>query len=258
MFRKNYSPLRSAADLLNVALDAFSPTGQSGSLLQFVSPTIVDPFVQWAENKAFHGGPLRREQLPFGPAKPEYLMGFKSTSASAKWLSEVLNDMSGGNVVRPGFVNINPAAFDFAVTSVLGGAGRTYLQAFNLPIKAIAGDEIQAREVPFANIFVGAKPEFQTERKFYENIRSVEQTKLEIKQYRGDPEMMKTIMERSRADVRLAGRARFTMAQIEAIRKQERLIEKNNPQDAKERLKILAERRRSLQARFNKAYIEAH
>lgn len=256
-FRKNYSPLRSATDLVNIAFDAFSPTGQSGSMLQFVAPTIADPFVQWAENKAFHGGPLRREQLPFGPPKPEYQMGFKSTSAPAKWLAETLNDLTGGNEVRPGFINMNPAMFDFAVTSLAGGAGRTYLQAFNLPIKTIAGDEIQPREVPFVNIFSGAKPEYQTERKFYENIREVERARDELKHYRSDSAMTREIRERSGAEIRLAGRAKFTLASLEALRKQERQIEKSKSPDVRKRLGEIAERKRAIMARFNKAYTEA-
>ncbi|WP_218155089.1 LPD38 domain-containing protein [Nitrosospira multiformis] len=84
-------------DLASVFFDAFSPVGQAGSALQLAAPMVVDPFIQWAENRNFAGNPLRREQHPFGVPKPEYQMGFRSTSAPAKGLAETLNELSGGN-----------------------------------------------------------------------------------------------------------------------------------------------------------------
>ena len=257
MFRPNYSPGRSALDLMSAALDAFSPTGQSGSFLQLVSPTIADPFVQWSENKNFAGNPMRREQLPFGPPKPEYQMGFKSTGAPAKWLAELLNDLSGGNEVRPGFINLNPAGFDFAVTSVAGGAGRTYLQLISLPIKAVAGDDIQAREVPGANIFLSAKPEYQVERKFYESIRNVELAKAELQHYRGDPAKLRQLREEHGTELRMAGAARAYSTQLANLRKRERLLEKNEPEGWKDQTRAIEERKRALMSGFNKRYLQA-
>ncbi|MFA7269949.1 MAG: LPD38 domain-containing protein [Sterolibacterium sp.] len=257
MFRKNYSPARGAVDLASSFVNAFSPMSQGASLLQFAAPTIADPFIQWSENKNFAGTPLRKEQMPFGPAKPEYQMAFKSTSAPAKWLAELMNDWSGGNEVRPGAVNVNPAAFDFAVSSILGGGGRTYLQMVNIPIKAAKGDELQAREIPFANIFLSAKPENQVERKFFENLREVQTAADEFKTYHNDPEMLQKLNKDRGAERRLIGQAKFTAAMLENIRKRERALEKTKPEGWRETTKKLDERKRDLEARFNKRYIEA-
>ena len=256
LFRKNYSIGKSAVSLANVFVDAFSPMGQNGSLLQFAAPTIADPFVQWAENKNFAGNPLRKEHLPFGVPKPEYQMGFKSTSAPAKAIAEALNDLTGGNEVRPGLLNMNPSAFDFAVTALLGGAGRTYLQVFSLPIKAATGEEIQAREVPFANIFASAKPEYQIERKFFENLRSVQTAAEELKHYRGDPEQLNAIRRDRSAEIQLIGRAKMAQNTLERIRKRERTLEKNRPDDWRDMEKSLEDRKKAIYAGFNKRYAE--
>lgn len=256
IFRENHSPVSSAVDLAAVFFDAFSPVGQAGSALQFLSPTIADPLVQWSENKNFAGNPMKREQSPFGVAKPEYQMGFKSTSAPAKWLAEFLNDATGGNEVRPGFIDTNPAMFDFAVSSIAGGAGRTYLQAFSLPIKAAQDAEIQAREVPFVNIFLSAKPEYQTERKFYQNLRSVNLAEAELKNFRGDSEKRAELRDEY-GELKLSGRAKFVSNIMANIRKRERAIEKSNPDDKREKLKELEERKRTLMSDFNKRYVEA-
>lgn len=256
MFRKNYNAAKSAVNLGNVFLDAFSPMGQNGSLLQFAAPTIADPFVQWAENKNFAGNPLRKDQLPFGVPKPEYQMGFKSTSAPAKAIAEFMNDASGGNEVRPGLINMNPAAFDFAVTSLLGGAGRTYLQMFSLPVKAALGDEIQAREVPVVNIFASAKPEYQIERNFIEHLRAVQTVQEELKHYRGDPKQIELIREQHPGELLLIGQAKMLQNALEHIRKQERLIEKDKAEGWRDREKALEDRKRVFMAGFNRRYIE--
>lgn len=259
IFRENYSPVKSAADLAGIFLDAFSPTGQAGSGLQFVAPTIADPFIQWAENKNFAGNPLRRAQNPFGVPKPEHLMGFKSTSAPAKWLAETLNDTTGGNEVRPGFVNVNPAFFDFAVSSILGGAGRTYSQMVSGPIKLSNDEDLQAREIPFANIFVGARPEHQTERKYFEAVKAVELAQKELTTFRqkGDAEMVREIRESHRGELRLKEAAKTTKDLLERIRKRDLALDKQDAPNKAQLRKELEEQKRAAMARFNKRYREA-
>ena len=257
IFKENYSPVKGAVDLASVFLDAFSPVGQAGSMLQYAAPTVADPFIQWAENKNFAGIPLRREQHPFGVPKPEYQMGFKSTSAPAKAIAEFLNDQTGGNEVRPGFVNMNPALFDFAVSSIAGGAGRTYLQAFSLPIKAAQEEDIKAREVPFANIFLSAKPEYQTERKYFDNIKKVQLVQEELKNFRGDAEKVRELRAEYGSELKLAVLATYTKAVLSNIRKQEARIDETDPPNKRELKTQLEEKKRAAMARFNKRYVEA-
>jgi hypothetical protein len=145
---------------------------------------------------------------------------------------------------------------DFAVSSLAGGAGRTYLQAFSLPIKAGQDEEIQAREVPFLNIFLSAKPEYQTERKFYQNLKSVNLAEEELKNFRGDAEKRAALREEY-GELKLSGRAKFVSNILANMRKRERAIEKSNPDDKREKLKELAERKKVLMSDFNKRYVEA-
>jgi hypothetical protein len=259
MFRPNYSAVKSAADLAGVFMDAFSPTGQAGSGLQYISPTVTDPFVQWAENKNFAGNPLRKPQQPFGVPNPEYLQGFKSNSAAGKWLAEMLNDATGGNEVRPGFINVNPAFFDFAVSSIAGGAGRTYLQTLSAPMKLAQGEELQAREIPFLNIFASAKPEYQTEKKYFEATRAVETAAKELKTYKekGDTEMVRQIREDHGKEIRLAAAAKETKNLLTRLRKNELNLDKTNPPNKRELKKAIEEKRKAAMAKFNKKYREA-
>lgn len=259
IFRENYSPVRSAADLGAVFVDAFSPTGQSGSLLQYVAPTVADPFIQWAENRNFAGNPLRRQQIPYGIPRPEYQMGFRSTSAPAKWLAEWLNTETGGNEVRPGLVNLNPALFDFAVSSTLGGAGRTYLQAFGLPFDLAQGEDIEARKVPFANILLGAKPEYQIESKYILNMKRVDTAKNEIQEFRaqGDFEKVRELQMQHGGELSLIDLNTYTKGVLTHLRRREAIIDKTDPPDRHELKAELARKRHEVMSHFNKRYTAA-
>lgn len=259
MFRENHSAAKSAVELGAVFLDAFSPTGQAGSALQYAAPTVADPFVQWSENRNFAGNPLRRAQNPFGVPNPEYQMGFKSTSAPAKWLAEVLNNETGGNEVRPGYVDVNPAMFDFMVSSIAGGAGRTYTQVISGPMKLAVDDDVQAREVPFLNIFVGAKPEHQTERKYFEAAKKVELAAKELKTYRekGDIEMARQIRDEHKEELRLVEAAKNTKNILAHLRKRDLSLDKIDPPNKRELRKAIEEKKREVMARFNRRYQEA-
>lgn len=250
LFRKNYSPLTGAADMANAFVGAFSPIGQAGSMLQAAAPTIADPFVQWAENKNFAGNPLYKEQLPYGVPKPEFQMGFRSTSQSSKWLAEMMNNVSGGNEVRPGSVNVNPAMIDFAVSSLIGGAGKSYLQALNLPLKLLSGDDLQAREIPFVNIFGSAQPENQIEGKFFTYLRSVELASREAKEYAGTKDGLE-VRQRHKAELSLAARAKMVSASLKLLREREKAVGLTREQQ-----KQIDKRKQDLMAGFNKAYTE--
>jgi hypothetical protein len=154
---------------------------------------------------------------------------------------------------------VNPAFFDFAVSSVLGGAGRTYLQTLSGPMKLAQGDEVQAREIPFVNIFVGAKPEHQTDRKYYEATRAVETAAKELKTYKekGDTEMVRKIREEHGKEIRLAAAAKATKELLNRLKKNEHRLDKTDPPNKRELKKAIEEKRKAAMSKFNKKYREA-
>lgn len=214
MFQKGYHAPTAALDILKIALNTYSPVGSGGSLLQTAAPTIADPFIQLAENKNFAGQPIRKEQMGFGPDKPEYQMGFKSSSMMSQLITEWLNNNSGGNSARPGMINLNPSVMDFAVASIFGGAGKTYTQALSLPAKLAADKEIEAREVPFVNIFLSAKPQQQAQRKYHEALEQVQTVAAEYK----DPAVVSEEWKKEHAaEIDLIGYAKRVEARIKKL-----------------------------------------
>ena len=124
-------------------------------------------------------------------------------------------------------------------------------------MKVWQDEEIEAREVPFANIFLSAKPEYQVERKCYEGLRSVELAQEELKNYRGDAGMIARLREEHGNELKLAPLAKYTQSVLSYIRKQEARLDKSDAPDKRQRRRELAERRRAVMSRFNKRYQEA-
>jgi hypothetical protein len=250
VFKEDASPTKAAFDLTSAFLGAFSPLGTGGgSVLQFVAPTVVDPFMQYAQNRNFSGRPIYQEQLPFGVPKPEYQMGMRATSAPSLWLSEILNDVTGGNEIASGWLNINPAVMDHIVTSMTGGAGRFLLQTTTLPVKLATGEEIRDREIPFWNIAMGATPQSEVPVRFYEATRSVELAAAEYKHYRNNVEMAATIREEKGHLLKLAYQTKTAQKALARIRDQ---LDQARAEGDMEKVKELNERRDAIMAGYLK------
>jgi hypothetical protein len=246
------SPTSAAFDLVGAFLGAFSPLGTGGgSLMQFAAPTVVDPFIQYAQNKNFSGRPIYQEQLPFGEPKPEYQMGMRSTSSPSLWLSETLNNFTDGNEIRPGSINVNPAVLDHFITAITGGAGRTYLQALSLPTKAFGEEELRDREIPFWNVFAGATPQSEIPVKFYDAVRTVDLAVKEYDHYRKDPEKLAEIREESGHFLQMRGQSKEVQAALGRIRKQ---MDAARAEGNTVRLRELNDKKDAIMAGFLKSY----
>jgi hypothetical protein len=122
-------------------------------------------------------------------------------------------------------------------------------------MKLAKDEELKAKEIPFLNIFVGAKPEYQTEKKYFEAVRSVETAKDELKTYRmkGDTEMVKEILQ-DHPEVRLAIAAKETKNLLARLRKRELKIDETQPENKAELRRAIEDQRREAMAKFNKKY----
>ena len=118
--------LADASMVLNPTfLENANPAGSSGSFLQTVAPTVVDPFVQLAENKTWTGAPVHA--MDYGnTATPKWQDGFEKTSLFSKWLAKLLSDATGGDDVRGGKVDIYPEQIELVKNFIVGSIGTDF------------------------------------------------------------------------------------------------------------------------------------
>lgn len=128
--------------------------------LNAFTPDIIRPFVEIKNNKDFTGSPIYREYrwLTEDQQKnmPAYEKGFDSTSKVLVDISEILNDVSGGDHTDAGFININPAVVEHLAQEYGGGPLKLAEQFFKT-IGVMTGDqEFSIRNTPFLSTFMVA------------------------------------------------------------------------------------------------------
>lgn len=251
MTQRDFQPGKSAMRVAAATVSAFNPIGGSESLLQFLSPTITDPLVQWAENKDWAGKPLRPASNPFGVDTPNSQKYWNSVRAPSKWLTDQLNTMTGGDEVRPGAIDISPEAIDLLVDTFTGGAGRFVADTFATPAKVVQGEAIETYEVPVLRKVYGAPGRGTLVSDFYERMEAVQVTDKQLKHYKGDHAKISEIRRDRAGEVRLLGDMKLAQSHLRKIRKQIKAAEKSGNEVG---LKSAREREEKVMRQFNKAY----
>jgi len=131
---------------------AFNPI-EGGSAFQTISPTALDPFAQIIENKNWYGGPIRKEQPPYGVEKPRTELHFKTVWKPTKEFTDWVNRLTGGNEDQPGRVlgvrtDVNPENIDHIISSYTGGLGKFIGNAVNTLAVLATGDVPEPKSVP--------------------------------------------------------------------------------------------------------------
>lgn len=232
---------RNALYAVDGVLNAFNPLGDSGSLLQMVTPTIGDPIVQQYENKDWTGRPIVPEQSPFGTPKPDSQLARRDTSKVSKAVALWLNSLTGGDRVQGGAVDVSPATLDHWIGWAAGGAGRFAWDAANLPAE-ISGEELKVGRVPVARRFLGETNEpGANAREFYQLRRDAEQAYQKWRRYQKLGEQQKASAYR-RDNAKLLGlRGRLENA-WERVQDLETREQKAVSPEAKRRYRLLREK----------------
>jgi hypothetical protein len=182
------TPGKAAMSLVGSAWNAFNPLGGEADLTQWLSPTILDPFVQHATNRTWTGRPLEPEGYPGAAKKPESEMYFKNVSPTAKALAEWLNTHTGGDKVTPGFISWSPEVIahyaDAANSYLTGGLGKFAVQAGETGKALAEGETPELRNVPVANRFLYQRSPGQTGQKYRANLEELDTLNMRYQAYR--------------------------------------------------------------------------
>ena len=127
-------------------------TGNGGNVAVSLTPTIGQPFAQIIANKDYFGKPIYRKHT-WNEMEPEWTKAYKST---APWLvdgTRWLNEITGGNNVDAGTININPALIEHLFESYFGGVGKT-LNKTQKTLEMLWNEDLQEwRNVPVISSF---------------------------------------------------------------------------------------------------------
>lgn len=244
---QNAQPLELMTHVGLSIVDAFNPVG-SGSPLQMIAPTVVDPFVQIAENKNFAGIPLKPEQMPFGAEKPLSQQYFSSAREMSKDAAAMMNSLTGGNEFRPGAVDVSPEWIDMIFDYFTGGAGRTALNSFDVVQRLVEGKPLETGKTPFVRKVTGYNQDHGIKSRYYEWSKSVAYSKKELKGLKGE----EYAAAKMRPEAKLVSKYTQTEKVLRKLRSTRRRLVKSNASE--KRIEAIDVKIRKHMASFNRAY----
>jgi hypothetical protein len=257
--RGEYDAGEATSTIFGTIADTLNPIGGAESWANFVAPTVADPFIDILENEDFADKPIYKEGLPFDrtPA-PASQLYWSTTSPSAVWLTNNLNSLTGGNEVRPGFVDWSPDIVDFWFEFATGGVGRFVQRIAELPFKDTSeglSDEI-VRDIPFFRKLVGSVSEREDMGAYIEGAKAVLTAGDELKRARevGDAAWAKETIQRYGKELRLVGPIKSLEGALRETSKMRNQINANtNIPDEQKKVLLdrLEERRQMILSRAN-------
>lgn len=115
-----------------------------------VPSAVLPVWESYVSNSNFTGAPVYKD-TPWNKLDPEWTKAYKSTPKplieGAKWLNEV----SGGDDVVKGKIDINPARMAHVFRGYMGGFLTTYTDLANVSFNLITGNDLSINDIPVAN-----------------------------------------------------------------------------------------------------------
>lgn len=250
-----------AFDLASVFAGAFSPLGSVDSeesavqVVKTASPTMLRPFIEMAVNENFSGSPIYKQQNPYGLKTPDSYNAQRRTWEWAKGVSEWLNDATGGNQFKSGYVDIAPESWQHMIQFIGGGALTTAMRTQDYAAKKLTGEEVEDRDVPFWRKYFGNISQSVDIAEMYKRFDDVKEAE---RQLEGLPrqEALK-YRANNMALVRLIPMQKEINKRLTKLNKRKREIEaseKLSDERKKEIVDRIEEQKKLLATKFNKRY----
>ena len=247
----------SVLNVLGATVNAFNPIEGGGNLLQLLSPTLTDPVAQWYSNTDWTGRKVRPESSMFGTV-PESQKYWNSVKPPSKWITNKLNQLTGGDEIRPGYIDVSPELIDLIYDTAVGGAGRFAANAVLTPLKAMKGEEeIEPYEIPILRKVYGKGGSKVLTSDYYENADSVNLLNRQIERYKTEPIKLREILKDHSKELKLIAPMKITKNNISRLNKiQDKIDLIKDDNVRKEKTVIIKDRKDILMKRFNTLYFK--
>lgn len=260
MLRGVSTPLEGAARVAAATIEAFNPLGSAASFWQFVSPTMLDPGVQILENKNWFGGPIMPKKLD--ERKPESETYFASAPWWAVQMAKEMNSITGGNMARPGAIDISPEVLEHFAEFAGGGTAKFVMNTLNSGGRIVNGDEWLPEKMPFVRRIYGKSTGESRKREFYEAWDAIDAAHYEVTRLAkaGYQEGAASARSRFAAELEAYGTMKTTRKTLKALRDQrDRLSadETLSRDDRRARLDDIAAREKEILVRALATYRQA-
>lgn len=148
------SDMKKAAKSVGVSMwDNWNPL--SVELFKSGSPTpLLTPFYENLKDEDYKGSKITG-RTSWNAYLPEYQRAKKGTGDVFMWVSEGLNDVTGGNKYERGWAQVNPSQLEHLVMGWSGGTGRAVSGLYEVIKSTIAGENPELERAPIVRRFYG-------------------------------------------------------------------------------------------------------
>jgi hypothetical protein len=233
----------------SLILDAFNPLG-SGSLIQVLAPTVVDPIAAIQTNRDAFGRPISKEDRATNPT-PGYTRSRENASLFSQGLAEFLNYVSSpiGTKYTKGSISPTADQIDYLIGQYTGGVGREVIKTTEYVRSKFTGEEVPSYRVPIVGKLYGeTESPAAISAKFYDNVTRMAEHENEIKSMIKNKEKTADYKTEN-PEWRFYNRANYLENQITQINQQKKLLRERDAPE--ERIKKLDERKTALMKKFN-------
>ena len=162
-------------------------TGNAGNVAVNFTPTIAQPFAQLVVNKDYFGKPIYKKN-DYNKLDPEWTKAYKGTNALLVNATKWLNEITGGDNVKSGAIDLNPAQIEHLFESYLGGVGKTLNKGAKTFSMLWNEDMREWRNVPVASSFYQEAEErttgSQLNREYFDYIEEHDEIEHRISGYK--------------------------------------------------------------------------
>ena len=239
-----------------------SPVGDNGaeSIALVAAPTITKPIVELATNKNFFGGPIYRENNPYGAQLRDSQMSMRSTGEAYKWMAGFMNDVIGDgrsykvNDENPWY-DVSPDSIEHLVEFSLGGLYRFGSRIYDNVAKSAQGGELESTDIPFARQLNGKVQPYADITQFYDARQQLKNIDAEMDSLRGKERL--EFRKEYGDKLRLQSLMSSLDKRMKQLRKQRDRVEINESlsyEEKEKRLQKIEDKMKTTAARFNKQW----
>ena len=160
--------------------------GASGNF-NALAPSAVKPVAEAWTNKSWTGLPVYKD-TPYNKQDPEWTKAFKNTNTFLVKMCKQLNEWTGGDSVKGGAVDLNPAVMEHLLKGYLGGIMQTADQFGKLGETVFGDRENEFRNWPVVSRFLqegDERTKWRSVTERYFNLKKeAEETDRQLKRYK--------------------------------------------------------------------------
>jgi hypothetical protein len=176
------SATAAAMDSVSFATESASPFG-SGPMLQVVSPTLLDPLVQYLSNQTFTGSKIAPDLDQFGrELKAPHEIFWKDTASIPKEVAEIMAAATEKGDSGRGYIDFRPDMMEHWLSAYTGGVGRAALDVGETIGAFYSGTLPDARETFAVRHFIGASSPFAIDKRYRDVRGELQQAEARYKQ----------------------------------------------------------------------------